>query len=594
MVVLTWKQPDPPIPKNTLQIGHSGILGKNSMPSLPPLEKLLKDPAAAVKNLSPAQIQAALEQARLILESRKNRRESVPDSPASFAAHFQLAADGGKQWLPAPHLKLISDWLSDAEKGLKRFLLVSMPPRHGKSELISFLTPLWLLSRDPTRKIILASYEAEFAQSWGRRCRNAINEHPEFGLELDMSSTAASHWRLTTGGGMETAGAGGPMTGKGTHCLIIDDPIKNYEEASSETIRENLWNWFQSTAFTRLEPGGFCIILATRWHEDDLIGRLDRQSQLAREQEEAGKEPDHIIWDVLKIPAIAEEKDPLGRELGSPLWPDRYDLVDLERIKKSLSPYNWSALYQQRPTPEEGGAVKRSWWKYYKVTPSEFDQMIQTWDLAFFDLQKSDYSVGQVWGRKGSQFFLLDQIRDHMTVVDCAMAMRHFTQKYPKATAKLVEAAANGPAMIQTLQHEVAGMIPVKPKGTKDARLQAVIPVIQAGNVFLPQNADGTLPRWVSEFINECASFPNGTHDDQLDAMVHGLTFMLPKGWQSMAQDWKEASYGVQPANPEQAMTAAFHQGIRKHLRKFSKDFNRKHNKLQIIRGPKVPWKGVV
>lgn len=353
-------------------------------------------------------------------------------------------------------------------------------------------------------------------------------------------------------------GAGGPLTGKGANLLIIDDPIKNSEDAASEVMRDKLWEWFKTTAFSRLEPGAPCIIVATRWHEDDLIGRLEKE----------GRKDGGVKWDVMKFPALATEADILGRKPGEALWPARYDEVAMDEIKRINSPYNWSALYQQNPTPEEGGGVRRGWWKYYKILPSTFDTIIQAWDMAVKDKETSDYTVGQVWGRKGGEFFLIDQIRSHMSMPDILVAMRNLTARYPQAVAKIIEDAASGPAVIAMLQKEVSGMIPWPPKGARRAdkgvRLNAVTPLIAAGNVYLPENMDGTKPFWVSEFVEECAAFPNGTNDDQLDAMVHALTYMQPSAWSAIAKEEALKRRPKDPETPEELQRLRMQQAIKK------------------------------
>lgn len=446
---------------------------------------------------------------------------SAFEDPASFASYFSQG-----KWFKAPHLDLLSERLAALENGTAKVprLIVNMPPRHGKSELISFWFPLWLLARKPNRRIILVSYEHDFAASWGKRVRDWIRDNgKEAALSLDPYSTAAHRWFLTGGGSMTSAGAMGPITGKGGDVIIVDDPIKNDEEAASEVMREKMWNWFQSTLFTRLEPGGFLVTLGTRWHEDDLLGRLERDSLVNPETgERAGLE-----YEVLKLTATAIQNDPLGRPEGAALWPERYPVEKLVEIRKGLSPYHWSALYQQTPTPEEGNAVKRSWWKYWTILP-DFDVMIQSWDLAFEDMEKSDYCVGQVWGRRGGEFYLIDQIRKRLNAPEVISAIKKWATQYPRAVGKIIEARANGPAVVQILQRDLGGMIPVKPKGSKDARLQSVIPLIEAGSCFIPP-PDKAI--WVGDFIEECAAFPRARHDDQVDAMVHALRYLQPGAW---------------------------------------------------------------
>jgi len=493
------------------------------------LKRLLQDKKYR-KSLTNLQLSEVLKQINTLIAASGSI--DVPDNPADFAAKFS-----GGDWVHAPHLTILSQWIKEAVEGKRKRILVSMPPRHGKSELISFWTPLWLLAIRPKSKILFASYEHTFAEKWGRRVRDAIIAFGDkLHLQLSESATAAARWELTSGGLMETSGAGGSMTGKGADCLIIDDPIKNDEEARSEIERENKWEWFQTTAFTRLEPGGFVIIVATRWHEDDLLGRIEKQVQNGGPN-----------WDILKFKAIAGEDDPLGRTPGSALWPARYSKEDLNVIKATLSPYHWGALYQQNPTPEEGNAVKREWWRFYG-TPNndrprieDFDQVIQSWDTSFKDMEDSDYTVGQVWGRKGAMFYLIDQVRDRMNGYDLIQAIRRFSSMYPHATAKLIEDSANGPAVISILEREVPGMIPIRARANKFSRLQGAIPLIAAKNVYLPQNFDGTQIKWVGELIEELAAFPNSTYDDQVDATSQALNFMKPAGWVQMDKEFKSA-----------------------------------------------------
>lgn len=240
-----------------------------------------------------------------------------------------------------PHVDLMSRVLADAAMGRRPRVIISMPPRHSKSETASHWYPVWYLDRFPSRRIILCSYEADFAASWGRKARDTIRANPDkLRVRIKTDTTAAARWETTAGGGMVTAGVGGPITGRGANVLVVDDPVKNAEEAESEITREAIWRWWTSTAYTRLEPGAAAVVVATRWHEDDLIGRL----LLAAE--EGGEE-----WEVINLPAIAEAGDPLGRPEGAALWPERYDVPDLARIRGAVQPYVWEALYQQHPTP---------------------------------------------------------------------------------------------------------------------------------------------------------------------------------------------------------------------------------------------------
>jgi predicted phage terminase large subunit-like protein len=426
-------------------------------------------------------------------------------TPAAFAHHL-----GKGKWQRACHLDLLSRWLAEAAFGQRRRIAVSMGPRHGKSELISHWFPAWYLNLFPDRRIILASYEADFAAHWGRKVRNTIAANANhLRVRLAEDSTAANRWETTSGGGMSTAGVGGPLMGKGAHLLLVDDPIKNAEEAASQTYRDRTWAWWTSTAYTRLEPDGIAVVIMTRWHEDDLVGRL------LKEHDAEGE-----AWDVLSLPALAEEDDPLGRQIDEPLWPARFDRKALDRIRSAVGSYVWTSLYQQRPSPAEGGMFKRHWWRFWRVLPGHFDEVIQSWDFAFKETKHSDFVVGQVWGRRGAEKYLLDQVRARMDFTSSLAAVRNLSLKWPRAMAKLVEGKANGPAVIAALKKEIPGLIEVEPHGSKESRAAAVTPQIEAGNVYLPE---ATLSPWIHEYVEEHAAFPNGAHDDQVDASSQAL-----------------------------------------------------------------------
>lgn len=389
-------------------------------------------------------------------------------------------------------------------------LIVECPPRHGKSELISFWTPMWFLSLFPNKKVILASYEAEFAALWGRRCRDYALEHERIGIEVNKDALASSRWETVQGGGMTTAGAGGPLTGKGGNLLIIDDIIKNSEQASSAAYQQRNIEWFQSTFATRAEPGAGIIVLGTRWNESDLQGWLQN------DQEQKGK------WKVIRLPAVAEDSDVMGRDVGMALCPERYNEEKLLQIKREVGAYYWAAMYQQRPAPLEGGIFKRAWFKSYtsETLPPDMDEYIQSWDLAFTGNIKSAFTVGQVWARKGANKYLIDQVRGQYDFVQTVDAFHYLTNKHPQARIKLVEKAANGEAILASLKEKIPGMIGIKAVKSKEDRALSIQPDFESGNVYFPEI--GTRP-WLGEFIEEVAAFPNSKYKDQADSMVQAL-----------------------------------------------------------------------
>jgi predicted phage terminase large subunit-like protein len=419
-----------------------------------------------------------------------------------------------------------------ADRAIDR-LIWTMPPQEGKSVRISRTFPLWLLLRNPNLRIAIISYEARIARRWGRAIRNEINSHPELGLTVRRDTSAADEWQLEGhDGGIITAGIGGALTGRPVDVLIIDDPVKGRAEADSETYRETAWEFWTETASTRLAPGAPVVLLMTRWHEDDLAGRL-LTSESADE------------WVHVNIPALADhdpdkgETDPLGRAPGEWLASARRRTVkQWERIRRQVGARAFAALYQGRPSPGEGGILKRAWWKYYDrpraVRRSDgsmhalgVDRVIMSLDASFKDTKTSDWCVIQIWGARGSRAWLLHQVRDRMDLPALIAAVRSLAAEWPQATAKLIEEKANGSALIQSLRGEIGGLIPVNPTDSKSARAAAVSPYIQAGDIEIP---DPRIAPWIGAFVEECSAFPNGRNDDQVDAMTQALARLVASG----------------------------------------------------------------
>ena len=408
-------------------------------------------------------------------------------------------------------------------------MMLFVPPRHGKSELVSRRLPAFIFGRDPTVQIINTSYSADLAAAMNVDVQRII-ESPEYQeLFPHVKLAAMERYGFTRyaqkstlfeivgyGGSMRSAGVGGGITGRGADIAIVDDPIKNRQEAESKTIRDKVFDWFVSTLYTRLEKDGCILIVMTRWHEDDLAGRLLRLAE---------EDPNADQWYVINYPAIYDENlpnlDPTDpRQHGEPLWPEKYDLKTLQKTKATIGTYEWNALYQQSPSPPEGSIIKRHWFRFYETPPSRFDEIIMSWDMSFEDADDSSYVVGQVWGRLGADKYLLDQLRERMDFVQTVAAFRMMCAKWPMARRKLIEKKANGAAVISTLKHEISGIIAITPEGSKEARAHAVSADVEAGNVYLPVNQP-----WVKDFLDEVTSFPNGTHDDQVDGMTQALLY---------------------------------------------------------------------
>lgn len=438
-----------------------------------------------------------------------------------------------RKWVMYRHLIYISKIIAESIYEGNGRLIVSLPPRHGKSFFISYWLCCWFLNLWAYKRIILATYEADFAQTWGRRVRNEITSNSEIKVSICSDSSAADRWDTTEGGGMMTSGIGGAITGKGADLLLIDDPVKNWQQATSRTYQEHCINWFNSTLYTRCEPNATIILLMTRWNERDLAGYL------INEHEDE--------WKEIRLPAIAEENDQLGREIGEPLCPERYPKETLEKMERAVGKMIWAGLFQQRPRPQEGVLIKTNWFKYWDILPEPFDLLIQSWDMSFKDTKHSAYVCGQVWGKKGANYYLIGQRREKMDIIKTIHNLLLLRSEYPDATEILIEDKANGPAVISMLKDKIPGIIAWNPQGDKVSRVNAVLPVIESGNVYVP--SPEKFP-WVSDFIAECLSFPKGEYKDQVDTMSQALIRLIGKTiftWDNVTVDslYRESIWSV-------------------------------------------------
>jgi predicted phage terminase large subunit-like protein len=451
-------------------------------------------------------------------------------TPDRWPTPGALAVDLDHTTRQTPALQLIDAELVAVADGRCERLILSMPPQEGKSQRASRRFPTWALTRNPDLRIAIASYELRTARRWGRAIRDDITTHSaRLGLAVNPAASAAHEWQLAGhNGGVYSVGIGGALTGRPVDLLVIDDPIKDRRQADSLTYREMVWDWWTDVALTRLAPGAPVVVILTRWHEDDLAGRL-----LAADDGD---------WRVVNIPAQADhdpgrgEVDPLGRAPGEYMLSARgRTTLDWERKRTAVGSRTWAALYQGRPSPAAGGVFQRGWWREYttplwverpdgtRIVPGQVE-ICQSWDMAFKDTAGSDYVVGQVWARRGAEAFLLDQVHGRLSFVETCQALRRLSARWPQAAAKFVEDKANGTAVVNALRRTVGGLIPVEPEGGKEARAAAVSPFVEAGNVWLP--APELCP-WVGDLIEETAAFPNGAHDDQVDALSQALNRLL-------------------------------------------------------------------
>jgi predicted phage terminase large subunit-like protein len=446
-----------------------------------------------------------------------------------WATPGELARQLNPKTIQTPALDLIDRALVDVLDQPDGRLIISMPPQEGKStRILDFVT--WALTQNPDLRALVTSYGDALARRNGRQIRDRVVSHPELGLSIRDDVAAQGEWQLDGhDGGVYAAGIGTALTGRPGDLLVIDDPIKDRTEADSETYRQRVWDWWTDVASTRLAPGAPVVVILTRWHEDDLAGRL-----LAAE--------DGHLWRCLNIPAQADhdplkdQTDPLGREPGQFMVSAR-GARDWPAIKIRSGSRTWASLYQGHPAPTEGDLFKRDWWQRYDqqlwverpdgsrlIVGADSEDLLASWDMTFKDTAGTDYVVGQVWLRRGADAYLLDQVRGRMDFVETCRQFRALSARWPQVILKVVEDKANGPAVIAALRRVVPGIVPEEPQGSKESRASAVTPLVEAGNVYLPV---AELAPWADDLIDEAAAFPAGAHDDQVDAMSQALNRLI-------------------------------------------------------------------
>lgn len=418
----------------------------------------------------------------------------------------------------------------DAEDGLylvtRRFI-----PTHN-STLASRCFPAYALGRYPDMSIIAASYSADLASRMNRDVQRIMEDEPYAELfpatklarigERGAVRTSDIFEVVGHKGVYRSAGVGGGLTGMGCQIAVLDDVIKDRASADSPTVLQSVWDWYTSTLYTRLAPGGGIIIMNTRWSMQDLSGRL-LEAQAKGEGDE---------WRVVNFPAIAEEDEEF-RKKGEALHPERYPLDQLLKTKQAIGTRDWEALYQQHPVPDGGAIFKDEWLQRTwlpKDLPARFDAVIMSWDLSFKGNDASDFVVGQLVGRHGADYYILDQLRGRWSFTETVAQVKELAERarvrFPRVAPRiLIEDKANGPAVIDALKHEVSGIVPVEPDGSKEARAHAVTALFEAGNVLLP---DRSLAPWVDEYRLELTRFPSGAHDDQ--CFIAGTLVATPFG----------------------------------------------------------------
>lgn len=418
------------------------------------------------------------------------------------------------------HLEGLAWRLEECRKGNIKRLLITLPPRNLKSVCASIAFPAYILGKDPTKRVVCVSYAADLAETHARECRTIMlsNWYKRIfpGTTLSRDKNTKSDFITSRGGGRYSTSTGGTLTGRGGDFIIIDDPMKP-NEALSDKQRASTIEWYKNTLYSRLDDKqtGCIIIIMQRLHVDDLAGYV----------------LDNDDWEQYNLPAISEENQNIQigpnkfyeREIGEALNPKHEPIHVLEKVKKGMGTMIFSAQYQQRPVPLDGGIFKWSWFQFFDNPPQKqrYDQIIQSWDTASKSSELSSYSVCTTLLRRDGRYYLLGIFRERLNFPDLRRAAEEMASKY-KPDVVLIEDKASGTGLIQDLRNNtppyLSNIIPIKPDGDKVTRASNISHIIEAQNVFLPRSAD-----WLEEFKKEIIQFPNGRHDDQIDSLSQAL-----------------------------------------------------------------------
>lgn len=464
------------------------------------------------------------ELAKVALELRKRGINKTDNSIALEAArndfwNYRLAINPGLKisWYQKDVAKELMQFYRDYKDNKRPQLCIEAPPQHGKSmQIIEFIS--WMAGKDPNAKSIYTSFSKRLGIRANLRLQRIYDSEqykaifPETTINKNNTVTISGQFLrnreiieyINKDGYFRNTTVAGSITGESLDIGIIDDAIKGREAAQSETVRNKIWDWLTDDFLTRFSDHGALLVIGTRWHIDDPIGRLRERFKNIR---------------VLSYPAIAI-KDEANRKEGEALFPEHKSIDFLLERKRLMSSYSWSSLYQSNPINPDGAIVKPDWIRLFtpKDLPGVISEWIQSWDLSFKDSNTSSYVVGQVWARSGPNKYLMDQVRRQMGFNDTLKAILTMRANYPQASEILIEDKANGPAIIDTLKKSISGVIAIQPDGSKESRFMSVAPQFESGNVFIPQQAE-----WKDEYISELVKFPVSEHNDQVDATSQAL-----------------------------------------------------------------------
>lgn len=468
-------------------------------------QRLLASPSASVPSDSTSLAE------RELSPSETTEKPTEHDSLTAF----KLAVSS--IYKHAKHLALLDEYLekvtryveSGGNDGIGR-LIIAMPPRHGKSLTVSKLYPPWHLGRNPNHRVMAVSYGQSLANKNSRYARNMVRSSKIYQeifphTRIDPMSRSVQSWDVVdTGGegGMEALGVFGPSSGKGAHVLILDDLIKSRKQAESATVRQSIWDAIQDDLLTRLAPGGAVILMATRWHQDDPTGRFLKE------------DPDG--WVVLRLPALAEENDPLGRKPGEALWPERFNQEVLEERKKKSGAYGWTSLYQQDPKPSEGGIFKAKWFKPYVRVIPELVREVRYWDLAMSEKTTADFTAGVKMGRgKDDHHYITDVARAQVELADLPKFIKDVMLSDGPSVHQGFENKGYMTRAIQSLlkDPQLAKFV-IKGYPADADKLTRALPFAARATLELIHIADKP---FADPLVEEFKVFPNGTNDDQVD-----------------------------------------------------------------------------
>lgn len=456
--------------------------------------------------------------------------QAIRDDLIEFCKYMQ------EGYIVGAHHRRLADLLMDIERGKKDRISVSVPPRHGKSQMVSIFYVAWYLGHNPDHKVMLVSHTTDLAVDFGRKVRNLIatEEYQKIfpDTRLSKDSKSAGRWNTSEGGEFFAAGVGSALAGRGAHLLLVDDPHSEQDVlAGNFEVFEKAYQWFAYGARTRLMPNGRVAVVHTRWHQDDLIGRLIRDMTQNRGADQ---------YEVFEFPAILEVEQDDGSVVEKALWPEFFNLEALKRTKASMPAFQWSAQYQQNPTGEESALIKREWWRRWPDTgPPECEYLISSLDAAAEKSNRADFTSLTTWGvffneeEDAHQIILLNSLHDRLEFPDLKRAcIAHYKEWEPDVF--IVEKKSAGVAIYQELRRigvPVQEYTPHRGTGDKYARLNSVADIVASGVCWVPDR------RWAEDLVEEIAGFPYASHDDRVDSTVMALMRFRQGGFIRLASD---------------------------------------------------------